>query len=198
MNIFNIKYMTTNSLNKFWLSLAVIFLLFTACNIQNKGQKIEWKEFVSEEGKFKILFPGIPRKSVREIDTPNGKVKNYISDVTLGNDYFAVMYSDFPDAPVMNQDELKANYDAISNYTLNKSQESTLIREQDIGLNGKLGRELIVDSKGINLRYRFFLIENRMFQIVTGVNISVKNDVKTQERINKFLDSFQVIEKKPS
>ena len=67
--------------------------------------------------------------------------------------------------------------------------------QRDVSLNGKLGRELIVIFKETYITYRFYFIENRMFQAVTGVSVSHKDYKEVQQRTNKFLDSFQAIEK---
>src|SRR5215203_17977 len=99
--------------NKSWLILTMVSLLFYACNAQNRSQTPEWKEFISEEGKFKATFPGIPVKTVKEKDSPNGKIQNPWFEVSLPKSYFAIWYLDLPRESDFNQEELKTYYDDI-------------------------------------------------------------------------------------
>lgn len=181
----------------------LLCVCFSACSfsstIENpppvkKEKEIEWKEFVSEEGRFKIVFPGIPRQSFKENDTPNGKVKTTIFDLPLKGDYFEVRYGDFPAEPDVDYNNLKPYYDFIRDNTL-KLQSSTLLNEQDVFLNGKLGRELVTNFNGTYIRHRLFLVGRRMYQTSTRVEISHKDNLEIQERSNKFIDSFQIMEK---
>ena len=191
------------------LILITLCLLFSACNISSIPQKgpigssdappmkkekiIEWKEFVSDEGRFKINFPDTPHQSFKENDTPNGKVKTTIFDVALSEDYFEIRYADFLAEPDVDQNNLKRYYDFIRDNTL-KLQPSTLLSERDFSLNGKAGRELIINVNGTYIKYRLILIGRRMYQASTRVEISRKDDPQIQERTDKFLDSFQIME----
>jgi hypothetical protein len=187
-------------MTKFYLALILLSLLFSACHFSPTSQipppappKIEWKEFISDEGRFKVLFPGIPHQTFKENDTPNGKVKTTIFDVALTEDYFEVRYGDFLAEPDVNQNDLKSYYDFIRDNTL-KLQPSTLLSERDISLNGKQGRELVINFNETYIKYRLFLIGRRMFQASIRVKISRKDDPIFQDRANKFLDSFQILE----
>ncbi len=195
-------------MTNFYLALIILSLLFSACNFSVSPpppppkpgneilpaiKKTEWKEFVSEEGKFKIIFPGIPRQTFKENDTQGGKVKTTVFDVALTKDYFEVRYGDFPAEPDVNQNDLRPYYDFIRDNTL-RLQQSTLLRERDISINGMLGRELVTNYNGTYIRHWLFLIGRRMYQASTRVEISRKDDPQIQERSNKFLDSLQFLE----
>lgn len=189
---------------KFCLALITYCLLFSACNfppiLQSQPPppppppKIEWKELVSDEGRFSVLFPGIPKQSLREVDTPNGKAKSPKFDVFLPDGIFSVRYGDLPFEPNVNPNDLKSYYDSIRSDTL-KAQPATLISERDVWINGKLGRELVVELDGTYSMYRFILNGKRIYQANTVVKISRKDDPTAQAMSNKFLDSFQIMEK---
>lgn len=195
-------------MKKFYLALIILTPLFSACSFSISPhspppkpgiepppaiKKIEWKEFVSEEGRFKILFPGIPRQTFKENDTQAGKAKTTIFELPLSEDYFEIRYGDFPAEPDVNQNDLKPYYDFIRDNTL-RLQQSTLLSERDISINGKLGRELVTNYNGTYIRHWLFLIGRRMYQASTRVEISRKDDSQIQERSNKFLDSLQFLE----
>ena len=63
-------------INKFWLILTPIFLLVVGCQAQRKSRNLDWQEFVSSEGKFKVTFPGKPAKTAKEIEVSNGKLQS--------------------------------------------------------------------------------------------------------------------------
>ncbi len=82
-----------------------------------------------------------------------------------------------------------------------KLTSSTLISERDIWLKGRLGREVIVKRGSfLNLNnqidtYRFYLVGDRVFQLNTSIKSSQMKDAENAGNIQKFLDSFQIIEK---
>lgn len=184
-------------MNKCWLVLIIAFLLFSACNAQNKGQKFDWKEFVSEEGKFKATFPVVPTKSVKETDGGISKIQSTRFEVSLAEPeiYFGVLYADFPNAPTMNQNALRANYDKIRD-GFSKVVDTELISERDVWVNEKLGRELVLkDIKQIVVTHRMYLIGNRQYQVTTTIKSSLMKDAEIKRSIDKFFDSFQLVEK---
>ena len=171
--------------------------MFSACNAQNKAQNFDWKEFVSDEGKFKVTFPVVPTKSVKETAGGISKVQSTRFEVSLLEPeiYFGVLYADFPTAPSMNQEALRAYYDKYRD-ALQKASDAELISERDIYVNGNLGRELVLKSKKqIIVTQQNYLIGTRSFQVMTTAKSSLMENAKIKKDVNKFLDSFQFIEK---
>ena len=172
----------------------MVFLLFSACNAQNKGQSSIWKEFVSVEGKFKVMFPDIPKKSNKEIVGKLGKRQSYSFEVSSTPTAFAVTYQDLPNLPTTNQDSLKFLHDNLRDKAL-KETNSKLISGREIWLDGKLGRELIVTIDNQILTNRMYFVGNRQFQLTTSVDSSISTNEEIVSAVNTFLDSFQIIEK---
>ncbi len=79
-------------MNKFWLILSLTIISFSACYSQKQAQKLDWKEFVSDEGKFKATFPDVPKRFVEELDKQDGKFQSYRFEVELPRKWFAVSY----------------------------------------------------------------------------------------------------------
>jgi hypothetical protein len=179
-------------MNKFWLISMLVFLLFSVSQAQNT----DWKEFVSEEGRFKAAFPFVPVKSVKEMDAGNGKIESIRFEISLAEPeiYFGVWYVDFPNAPTMNEEMLRANYNALRNgYKQNPNFE--LLGEREVRVNGKPGLELTMKTGNSTAKSQTFWLGKRNFQIITIVKSSLFSDANIQKNMNKFLDSFQFIEK---
>src|SRR5262249_10664298 len=112
--------------------------------------------------------------------------------VRTGDDYFAVMYNDFP------ADKIKgANPDNMLNGGRDRAVANVkgkLISEKKISL-GKAkypGRELMIQIPGspLSVRQRMYLVENRLYQtIVVGTEGVVKSNLA-----DKFHDSFKLVE----
>ncbi len=181
----------------FWLVLTVVFLLFSACKAQNKTRNFDWKEFVSDEGKFKATFPFIPVKTVKEIDGGTGKIQTTRFEISLSEPeiYFGVLYADYPNAPTMNEDALRTNYDNVRD-GFSKAGNGKLTSDRDVWANGKLGREIVFDFDNKTIvTYRTYLIGTRQFQVITSTKASLIKDAEIKRSIDKFLNSFQFVEK---
>lgn len=149
-----------------------------------------WKEIVSEDGSYKILFPDNPSKIIKQGQTQAGKVIYPKYELYQPNTYFSVLKAEVD----VSKENLKSYYDNMSQQTI-KLNNHTLMIEKDIWQNKNLGRELKATSQNTQFTSRFYLINNKFCQVSARVNVSVKDDAKTQEQVNKFLDSFEIIEK---
>lgn len=184
-------------MSKYWFTPIIIILLFSSCNIRNK--KFNWKEFVSDEGRFKVMFPNTPKKSVEENEWKDGSVSTYKFEV-FSQIYFSVRYSDYRNSSDdLGKEKLKYIYDYQRDFAL-KVDKSELISEKDIWVGENLGREIVVSRKtffnlfeAINT-YRFYLIKGRTFQLNASTQAS-NYDSNANKNINRFFDSFEFIEK---
>lgn len=181
-------------MSKIWLVLTMVFLFFSACNTQNKSRNFDWKEFISEEGKFKATFPAIPIKSAtkggKDDQIPIDKYEVFFDEPFI---YFGVWCKDFPAKSSMTQDEFKTEYDDIQNRMLKDKAE--LVSSRDIWINGKLGRELVYKSGILTTKYRVYSIGNRGYELITSTKSSLLEDTDVEISVDKFLDSFQPIDK---
>lgn len=184
-------------MNKFWLVLTIVFLLFSACEAQTKGQKFNWKEVVPVEGKFKATFPASPTKSIQEIVEGTEKAQLTFLKVSLIEPgiTFSVSYADILHMPAMNQDDLKTFYkdhqDGFSKIPIAK-----IMSARDVFVDGKLGLEMVLnyDDYGAVHTSRTYLIGKRLFQLGVTTKLSLMKDVEIKKGVDKFLDSFKTIE----
>lgn len=176
------------------LVLVSLFLSLSACKAQVENKSLDWKEFTSEEGSFKITFPGTPIKSVREKNLPTGKILNTWFEVALPKSYFALWYADLPTESISNQEEINSHYNYIRDGLVQSNLK--LVTEREVKLGKTLGREIIFTSpEGITFKTRLYLIGKRQFQLITTFDSPPKGSAETEKDANKFLESFQFTEK---
>lgn len=176
--------------NKLCLSVCLIVLAISACHGQKPGEQVVWKEFVSEAGKFKATFPGIPKEDIEELDAKLGKRYTHWTEVLLPHKQFAVSYTDYQSLPGMNQEQLKANYDNLRDLMLTQSNIK-LVSERELWLKGRLGRELIFNGPNAVATSRMFLIGNRLYQAITTIEMPLTENEEAKKEAIRFLDSFQ-------
>lgn len=173
-------------MRKSFALLAAGVLLFIAAD------KVEFKEFQSKEGRFKVLIPGTPKELERS--TAGIRTKMYVIEIKNNGAYMAA-YADKPGTKDAKDDViekvLKASRDGvISNFN------GKLLKDSSIKLNDKYpGRDFEVelefpDDKSKRLaRLRIYLVDGRLYQVhVLGTKEFVTSDEAT-----KFLDSFALI-----
>ena len=179
------------------LTLILFLVSFSTIHGQNQTEiqnnSESWKEFVSKEAGFKILFPGTPKISSVDVMTAPIKRTNHRFEVSLSRGYFAVHFSDHPTLPNFDKDGLKADYDFLKNSFV-KSANAEIISEKEIYLGKKPGREVIFKLKDEAIIDRFFLIDKRLYQNIVSISYSDLDNKIMQEELKKFFDSFELME----
>lgn len=140
-------------------------------------------------GRFKVRFPGRPKETTQKTKTPIGELAVYTATfATADGHVLIVSHTDYP------PDAAKPDHHA------------TLLAGARDGLVGKDGklvtdvavphapdappvRELVVDKGKVQLRFRMFMKDNRLYQAgAVGAGAFV-----TGKDATEFLDSFQLV-----
>jgi hypothetical protein len=150
------------------------------------GDKAEFEEFASKEGRFKVQMPGTPEEKTQ---TVAGVTLNlFLLEETDGG--YAVAYADLPIAADEKVEAIQKRLDGARDGML-RNINATLVRESKITLKGKYqGREIeanLPDKKGL-LRARLYVVNKRLYQVmVVGTT-----DYVRAESATKFLGSLVV------
>jgi hypothetical protein len=160
----------------------------------------DWKEFSSAEGEFKVSLPGTPKVDITTVGTPVGPLKSHFFVLETDKFLYYVAYVDLPagpETPEENKEALDASRDrALANHRL--------IREDDITLDGIVGRELLVDRNGLIMKGRFFYAKQRLYHVILTARPNVvfrdgKPSPNAKDRTElfentsaKFFDSFKL------
>jgi hypothetical protein len=158
---------------------------------QRLSSEPEWKEFASEEFKFKAAFPVVPKESVSELDAKLGKRYAHWFIVSLPGRFYGISVTDFPNLPLMvKEDELKKNYAFLIEGTI-KTKGLKLLEAKDLRLGGQFGREAVLTNEKEIIINRMFLVRQRLYQVITTLPNASPKDEKARRDADRFLDSFQ-------
>jgi len=186
--------------------ILLVALLCSSVIAQNRPAPVkddhasDWKEFISAEGQFTVSLPGTPKAGISTVSAPAGPLKSNFFVVERDKFLYYVSYVDLPagpETPEENKEALDTSRDrALANHRL--------ISENDVMLDGIVGRELLVDRNGVILKARFFYAGQRLYQmIITAPPNIVFRDGKPspdakdrtdlfEKTAAKFFDSFKL------
>ena len=160
----------------------------------------DWKEFSSAEGRFTVSLPETPKADISTVGTPAGPLKSHFFFVETDKFLYYVAYVDLPagpETPEENKEALDSSRDrALANHRL--------ISENDVTLDGIVGRELLVDRNGLIMNGRFFYAKQRLYHVILTARPYVvfrdgKPSPHPKDRTDlfektsaKFFDSFKL------
>lgn len=167
-------------------SLALIYLLVLPLS---GSAKIKMQTFKSPEGKFSILGPAQFQKNSQSIPTKVGNIElvTYTASDSKSGTAFIVGYSDYP-AELVKLSNPQKLLESAKTGQVSKTK-GKLVSEKQISIQGYPGIEVqIVSEMGVTLHGRLYMIENRLYQILSAVPTSQKLD----NEITQYLESFQL------
>jgi hypothetical protein len=162
----------------------LVLLTVAAAEAQPEGVDVSPKG-----GRFKVRFPGKPEEKSQKAKTPLGELTVYTATfATAEGSVYVVSHVDYPGPAAT------------------AAEQETLLSGARDGLKGKdgkvvtdvpvanaperaAGREVVIDRGKVQLRYRIFVREGRLFQVGTvGAGGFVTGKAATE-----FLDSFELV-----
>ena len=155
--------------------------------VRGEGKPEEFKAYRSDEGRFSILLPGTPERTVQKVNTPVGILEFIMYQTGSDRIGFIAGYVDYP--PKMFED---ADIESMLNGARDGAVQNVvgeLKDEKVLDFHGNPGRELEINvpNKAI-IKSRIILIGTRLYQTM-AVSKS-KNALRTN--CPKFFDSFKV------
>ena len=146
--------------------------------------------FYSEDGQFMIELPGIPEHTANIVETELGKIQThtYIYSPSITEGYM-VYYSDYPTDYVRKVDKRKMLLSAMEG----AMKPIGVIGTEEMNefyLNDNPAIEFLAHGEHMYMAGRVYLIDNRLYQ----VSIIRDGSYPSTETINKFYDSFYIVE----
>jgi hypothetical protein len=153
--------------------------------------KPESEAFVSAEGRFTALFPGIPK--VRIEKSPKGILTKFYGVDDADDGAYIVGFADGEMPKGESAAQTQTRLDAVRDILI-RDLGATLTSETKITLDGKYpGRELLATTakpREGNIRMRFYLVDRRLYEVFV---VGKKDWVASPDR-EKFIDSFALME----
>ena len=151
--------------------------------------KPQSQRYISDQGRYSVLFPAEPELSTQNIIVPTGgQTVQYMATSFAEGTVFLVGYFDYP---------------AGVTFSLNKARDGmveglkgTLLDEQSISLGGAPGRQLRIGGRLENgtefmNRARFYDMQPRVFVLQCMISKDQDGPVAAQ-KCESFFESFQV------
>ncbi|HJZ56158.1 MAG TPA: hypothetical protein VKE74_14420 [Gemmataceae bacterium] len=161
--------------------------LWLAAAVALDEPKVEYKQYASSAGKYKVLFPGPVFTETLEVKTPTGAQSLTLDSVSLpGEILFVVSYIDTP------ADTAKAppgqRLDKIRDAA--RGEDGKVLSEKDllIGTDKLPARDVVIQKPAVVIRTRIVLAEKRLYQVM----IQGKREFVTAATADRFFDSFEV------
>lgn len=158
------------------------------------------KEYVSTDGRFKVLFPAPPNEIHETVESAVGRLPFHmlVCPFTPTVSYH-VVYMDYP-IDLEQAGQLKKALDSGREGALSRvaKEDPRIIEETDISVDGHAGRFLQIELKtGMVMRMRILVAGNRLY--VVGVGSPRENPASAGATNNyetiatRFMDSFKII-----
>lgn len=149
--------------------------------------KVEYQQFASSAGKYKVLFPGPVKTETTQVKTPVDTRTLTLDSVSLpGGVLFVVTFIDVP------EDAAKApagpRLDKIRD--ANKGTDGQVLSEKnlEIGPDKLPGRDVVIQKPGTALRNRVIISGQRLYQVM----LQGSREFVTSQTADRFFDSFEV------
>jgi hypothetical protein len=175
------------------LFIAFITIVAGGRTLLTLGQP-SWQEFKSPAGRYSVMMPGKPKVQSQTVDTLAGPLELNMAILEDRAGTYTVMYSDYP--PDLIQPEAVDSVLDNAAHGGATSMDGEIVQVNPFSMGPFPGREaeFKVPAQGsqpaIKIKTHFFLVNNRMYQVMVLVT---QNQVYP-EGVQKFFDSFQLID----
>lgn len=174
----------------FAILMAVLFL--GACaGIKREQSRPDWKEFVSTDEKFRVLFPKEPKRlTAQTINEVGPKVESIRYETVLGQVNYVVFYADFSKIEIL-QNDPGISYELIRN-NLAQQMKAEVLREKEIRVGGLIGREFAMSKENDLILMRLVWNKKEQYQLITSTSLTDKHFSEFEGLSQKFFESFKI------
>jgi hypothetical protein len=146
---------------------------------------VHWQEHTSNDGGFKVLMPGAPKKESHTVETSNGPITFNAAVVELPPGAFVASWADLPPkVPI----DLDKSIRQIAERYRGKVEGTPEALEKD-GFPGKAFVLQTQEPAGHAVG-RIYQVRNRLYVLLAvGTNVKEKGSAET----NRFFDTFKLI-----
>jgi glucose/arabinose dehydrogenase len=169
-------------LDRICLSLTLPLLLGAV----QDGLPANWKTVEFPDGRFSVALPDGYTKKNQKVNTAAGSLEvTMVVGEGSKDTLFVVSYCDYSKAD-LEKGGIAKRLDYARDGAVN-SAGGKLRQEMEINLDRHPGRDLVIEKDGeVVVRTRIYLVENRLYQVMTLGNVPAKE-------ARAFLDSFRLI-----
>ncbi|MGD2270221.1 MAG: DUF4234 domain-containing protein [Desulfobacterales bacterium] len=189
---FSVKNILVMVIGGIILSLAALDMAVPT-SFLNRFEQSAWEEFVSEDGNFIVLLPGIPEEDSESMQTQAGTIQrqSFFIEDNGGQATYLVMYLDYPRdiVEMAGSDQI---FESIRD-DLMVTYRGTVNNEKFVLLDDTTGREFDFEgtwNNGVIFGHvRTFWIDQRLYMLMA---LGTEEEV-VEEDIARFFGSFEYL-----
>jgi len=141
-----------------------------------------WKEVVSDQGRFRAIFPRAPE--IGDQGTGDSAMRGLkVIDARV---HWFVLYADL-DRLIIDEFQIRERYQQSLKGLVNRG--ARVVKQTDVTLNGRLGLELILQDKSRVSFMRVFVVDRRVYTLDVDQKRSDLPE-KIPADVQEFFDSF--------
>jgi hypothetical protein len=163
-------------------TLLPVFLVSLA--LAGSAAAQEWKQYGPDGAGYRVEFPGQPVEDVSDVPTNIGQIRMRTSSLTVGDKMFMTITSSYPREVSMGDPQ--KNLDGARNGSL-QNTNGKLLREEQISVNSKPARHLLIDMPQDNLADTILVLDDH--QLLQAIYIGPRRIGEPPEA-RRFLTSF--------
>jgi hypothetical protein len=178
--------------SKYVLLMVIAAANFLQCQGQEKPTRVgerslTWSEFISVEGRFRVLMPDKPKLEVLTYELGKSRLVHNTFTVERGAFIWLVDYADL--SSEIDSTDPAAFFNEARDQLV-RELNGTLQQQKSLTLGRHSGLDIKLRISGGEARVRLYLVNNRLYQLlVTRLDLLSKS----QESMEKFLNSFKII-----
>lgn len=174
----------------FLILVCLLSVTLMGCGAVKSEKTIE--PFKSEDGRFAVNFIDTPKHETQKFPSAVGEIELHMYMVDKSDIAYIVSYNDYPEAIVKNSTTNDLLVGACNGAIANTNGKNSVI--EDITLGEHPGKYLKYDGEKDGEQYKthqkIYLVGNRLYQ----VTVATHNEKEHMDDINKFVNSFKLIQ----
>jgi len=149
----------------------------------------QWVIFSPTDGRFNVELPGAPSAAQETVQTSAGPMVvhryNYTNNEIKHK--FSLQYADYPEKLLQKMTNAETVLRNASEGDVDRIK-GTLVSEKPLKMDRYTGREVRIDNADISIKVKLFLVDKRLYKIITEKPKSLMFSADD----DRFLSSFQV------
>ena len=172
--------MLSKTIRNFSFAAAAAIVLASGIQAASIGTT-GWTRVSPSGWRFSALMPVAPEYSTSPVNTVLGTITMHSYQALSGNYLYQVSIGDYPIVP----SNPRATLDGVRDGVVKNGR---LLEEKEVSVNGYPGRTVKIEKDNWTIYDRFFLVKNRLYQVMF---VMPKSNL-TPAAATVFLNSFQL------
>jgi TonB family protein len=166
-----------------------LFCCLLFCLPSAAQSAVGWREYVSKEGKFGVMFPGTPETGYRPVGADSDSSVTYVTNLIVDARAWTVAWFDLPKA-LTDEGAIKVLFDQTRDKML-KMYSMKMAKEEGLKWLDYPARTFTTkpDDRDRIQVCRIVLVKQRVYEVW----VLVESNAVNSQAVTKFFDSFKLV-----